>query len=280
MQYRFGADALTEAIVANIERGRAVETPFFHLRFERVFPDDVYADMMTAMPGATDYRPELGRSRDNVREDGAVTRAKIDLFPEHIRHFPAAQRPLWSAVGTALRSAAVRDAFMRRLVPGLKRRFGAKASAVRLYPIPVLTRDTTGYAIPPHTDTHWKGITVQLYLPRDASATHIGTVFHDRTADGAMPRACRMTFAPNSGYAFAVADNTWHSADEVGPEIASRDSILLTYYVDGGALLTVRNRAKRLGNLLRAEAKYAFQRLTARPSRAWSEGRSEPRNAP
>ena len=37
-----------------------------------------------------------------------------------------------------------------------------------MYPLPILTRDIPGYRIMPHPDTHWKGITVQLYLPRDA----------------------------------------------------------------------------------------------------------------
>ncbi len=45
-----------------------------------------------------------------------------------------------------------------------------------------------------------------------------------------------MTFAPNTGYAFAVGTDTWHSADAVGPEVKTRDSILLTYFVDAGAL--------------------------------------------
>jgi len=62
-----------------------------------------------------------------------------------------------------------------------------------------------------------------------------------------------MRFVPNSGYAFAVGDDTWHSADEVGPEVQSRDSILLTYFVDAGALRFVRNRGRRLGNFLRNE---------------------------
>ena len=43
-------------------------------------------------------------------------------------------------------------------------------------------------------------------------------------------------FAPNTGYAFAVGDNTWHSADPVGTEVDTRDSILLTYFVDAGML--------------------------------------------
>ena len=58
-----------------------------------------------------------------------------------------------------------------------------------MYPIPILTRDIPGYLITPHTDTRWKGITVQLYLPRDASTTHIGTIFHEKLADGSLPKA-------------------------------------------------------------------------------------------
>ena len=64
-----------------------------------------------------------------------------------------------------------------------------------------------------------------------------------------------MQFAPNTGYAFAVGDNTWHSADRVGPEVKTRDSILLTYFVDAGALRFLRNRGKRLGNFLLSEVR-------------------------
>ncbi len=65
-----------------------------------------------------------------------------------------------------------------------------------------------------------------------------------------------MKFAPNTGYAFAVADNTWHSADPVGGEVETRDSILLTYFVDAGLLRFLRNRGKRLGNFVTNEVKY------------------------
>ena len=53
-----------------------------------------------------------------------------------------------------------------------------------------------------------------------------------------------MTFAPNTGYAFAVGSDTWHSADRIGPEVSTRDSILLTYFVDAGALRFLRNRGE------------------------------------
>ena len=84
-----------------------------------------------------------------------------------------------------------------------------------MYPIPILTRDIPGYLITPHTDTQWKGITVQLYLPKDDANTDIGTIFHEVLPDGSKPKATQMRFAPNTGYAFAVGDDTWHSADPV-----------------------------------------------------------------
>jgi hypothetical protein len=252
--------ALVNTVIAAIYAARAVERPFFHLEFDRVFPGDVYAQMIAAMPAARDYRPLPGRNDGNLREDGTSTRVKIDLFPEYIRHLAPERLPVWDLVGRALASAQVQAAFVRRLAPGLKRRFGADFATVGMYPIPVLTRDIEGYRIAPHTDTHWKGITAQFYLPRDASAPHIGTVFHECRPDGSLSRVRRMRFAPNTGYAFAVGDDTWHSADPVGAEVETRDSILLTYFVDSGLVRILRNRGKRVGNFLLSEVRHMVRR--------------------
>ena len=116
----------------------------------------------------------------------------------------------------------VKQAFIRRLAPGLSKRFGADFAKVGMYPIPILTRDIPGYLITPHTDTRWKGITVQLYLPKDDANTDIGTIFHEKLPDGSMPKKAQMRFAPNSGYAFAVGDDTWHSADAVHNRVKTR----------------------------------------------------------
>ena len=240
-------------VVAAVDRAPAQQVPFLHLTLDLVFPDDIYAAMLANMPEAADYRPMHGRSKGQDLADGAHTRVKIDLFPEHIRHLPPEKRAVWDVVGRALGSREVKDAFVRRLAPALRRRFGDRYAEVGLFPMPILTRDIPGYLIPPHTDTHWKGITVQLYLPRDRSNTHIGTIFHEKLAEGALAKVTQMTFAPNTGYAFAVGDDTWHSADRVGPEVSTRDSILLTYFVDAGALRYLRNRGKRFGNLLLSE---------------------------
>ena len=208
-------ERLCDFVVRSIDAARAVEGPFYHLQLERVFPDDVYASMLAAMPQASDYRPLYGQNQCNVLADGTHTRVKIDLFPEYIRRLPPEKRVVWDVVSRALCSEPVKAAFVRRLAPALARRFGPHYAKVGMYPIPILTRDVPGYKIDPHTDTRWKGITVQLFLPPDALHSHIGTIFHEKLPDGSLPKRTQMKFVPNSGYAFAVGTDTWHSADPV-----------------------------------------------------------------
>lgn len=243
-------DRLTQHVVAAVDSAHVGAAPFYHLQLSNIFPPDVYSAMLAAMPVAEDYRPMHGRSR-NVNQ----TRVKIDLFPEYIRHLPPEKLAVWQQVGAALRSEPLKNAFREMLAPALKKRFGKDFRSVGMFPIPILTRDIPGYLITPHTDTHWKGITVQLYLPKDESATDIGTIFHERLPDGSMPKTKQMRFAPNSGYAFAVGDDTWHSADPVHNGVKTRDSILLTYFVDQGPLRVLRNRGKRIGNFIQNEVR-------------------------
>ena len=60
---RHAIERLSAFITQSVDAARAVEKPFFHLEFDRVFPDDVYAQILALMPEATDYRPMHGRSK-------------------------------------------------------------------------------------------------------------------------------------------------------------------------------------------------------------------------
>jgi len=251
MGQSWSANNLIGFMVNSIQNALADDVPFHHLRFERVFPDDFYAEMLEAMPEPADYRAMSGKSKTGSnRPDGKPTRSKIDLFPEYIRHLPPKKREVWGVAGCSLCSKEVEKAFVQRLGRGMERRFGTNFAKVEMYPVPILTRDISGYRIFKHTDSLWKGITVQFYLPPDDSAPHIGTIFHEVLPSGRKAKKAQMPFSPNSGYAFAVADNTWHSADTVGPEVQTRDSILLTYFVDVGPWRFLRNRGRRFQNFL------------------------------
>lgn len=240
-------------IVGAISRAEEASDPFVHLRLADVFPSDLYSAMVRSMPGNDVYRPMSGRARESRAPDGRPTRIKLDLFPEFVRRLPNGARDVWDVVGRALRDPLVRDAFRERLCAGLGKRFGAAYRTTGLYPIPILTRDVAGYRIGIHPDTRRKAITVQLYLPADHTIEHVGTVFHRLATDGRYERASQMPFAPNTGYAFAVGGDTYHSVDTVGDEVRTRDSILLTYFTDGTWIEVLRNRGRRIGNLVRNE---------------------------
>jgi hypothetical protein len=146
------------------------------------------------------------------------------------------------------------------MAPTLAKRFGPDYARTGFYPIPILTRDIPGYELGVHADTPWKGITIQLYLPPDDSIAHVGTVFNRREDDGSFVRDSQMRFARNTGYAFTVAPDTWHSVDLVPDGIKRRDSILLTYFVESGLLRLFRNRYRRVGNFLLNEVRNLTRR--------------------
>ena len=100
MSRRTEAEELAKFVVESIERGRASDKPFYHLQFDRIFPDDIYAAMLRAMPNARDYRALPGRHNENILEDGSATRVKIDLFPEYTRNLsPDKRSALTTGVG-------------------------------------------------------------------------------------------------------------------------------------------------------------------------------------
>jgi hypothetical protein len=101
-----------------------------------------------------------------------------------------------------------------------------------MYPIPILLRDQPGYKISIHSDVRKKAITVQYYLPGDASQRDLGTIYHEsNTGDGAK-RTTQMPFMPASGYAFPVSlTKSWHSAATASDGDGERVSMMVTYYV-------------------------------------------------
>src|SRR5881227_4371652 len=123
---------LMQFVVDSVQQAHADDAPFHHLQFDRIFPDHFYAKMVEAMPVAEDYRAMSGKSKmGSSRPDGKPTRAKIDLFPEYIRHLPHRKRAVWDVASRVLRSKEVESAFVQRLAPGLQRRFGGNFQKVQ-----------------------------------------------------------------------------------------------------------------------------------------------------
>src|SRR6267143_6480937 len=124
MRQSWSVNDLTAFVANSVQNASADDAPFHHLRFDRVFPDDFYGEMLLAMPVTDDYRAMSGKSKvGSSRPDGKPTRTKIDLFPEYIRHLPPEKFAVWDVVGRVLRSDEVKSALMQKLGPGLQQPF-------------------------------------------------------------------------------------------------------------------------------------------------------------
>jgi hypothetical protein len=241
---RGAAESVEPQLVAAVERSEVRTHPFDHIVMEQVLDPAVYDALLSAMPDGRFYH-QL-RHVDAMRADGSSTRLRMYLYPELLWRLPSGQREAWVPIARALCSAALQDAFKRKFRAALEQRFGKPVERLGLYPVPILLRDQPGYRIGIHSDKPTKAITVQFYLPRDASQRHIGTIFHEGESGEAAERTTQMPFMPASGYAFPVTETkSWHSAARTSEGDGERVSMMVTYYVTDNPFLRLYWRARR-----------------------------------
>jgi hypothetical protein len=232
-------------LVRVVDRSPLQGEPFDHIQMENVFPSGFYRQMLDALPAREKFHQLF--HRDALRTDGSSTRLRLYLYRENLWRLPQAQRRIWGKIGAALCSPELELAFKRKFRAALEDRFQIPAEKVPLYPIPILVRDLPGYRIGIHADALTKAITVQLYLPSDASQVHLGTIFHTTRAQDGTDKPVAMRFLPASGYAFAVRKKeSWHSAATTTEADGERRSIMLTYYLDDPEN-RLKRRTQRLG---------------------------------
>ncbi len=237
-------ETILQRLVSIIVRSPLRQHPFDHVYMEELFAPGVYRDMLAEMPA--EYRFHQLVHRDALRPDGSSTRLRMYLYPELLRELPESQRNVWVPVAEALCAPELEAAFKLKFRSALEDRFDKPVENIRLYPIPILLRDRPGYRIGIHADVASKAITVQLYLPRDASQRDIGTIFHDGKDGEAAARMIQMPFMPSSGYAFPVsATKSWHSAAQTSERDGERVSIMLTYYAAEELLRRLKLRLRR-----------------------------------
>jgi hypothetical protein len=219
-------------VVAHTPLGHA---PFDHLVLTGVWPDDVYPQLLHLLPPDSYYR-ELKHS-DAMLPDGRSARLQFPLVAENIARLPDGMRQFWASVAAAVKSAAVENAYKTKFAETLTRVTGKSAGAIRLRPYATLFRDIGGYKISIHPDSPRKAMTTQFYLPADDSQVHLGTLFHSRSADGSFDAGRAMRFAPNSGYAFAVCPESYHSVNPMRPDDKPRNSLMIIINYDRGPLV-------------------------------------------
>jgi hypothetical protein len=218
--------------------------PYAHFYLENAFPDDVFQRILDLLPPASLYTPD--NPRIHTRDDGLVTRNMLSLSPNGLENLPEPHRSFWSDVAGALMTRRLRQVVFAKLARDLSRRFRIapeRLDSVPAYPKPALVKDLGGYEIAPHRDTRSKIVTMQFYLPNDSSKVDLGTaVYRQRlfrlqnlvSFRNRFDVVKQFPFAPNSGYAFAVGNRSWHGRDPVPMASGERNSLMLIYYSQPG----------------------------------------------
>jgi hypothetical protein len=229
----------------SIEAAHLHTSPFDHIYVDGVWSPASYRRILGSLPETRRYREF--RHRDAMQPDGHSARRKFYLYPEHLRFLPAEQRAVWREVSRALRSPDLQETFKRKFQDALERRFGRRIDRLSFYPIPILLRDLPGYGIGVHNDSLGKAITVQFYLPRDDSQSHLGTVLHEGRDGVSAGCVTKLRFLPDTGYAFPVVRHeSWHSVARTRDTDGERNSLMLTYYVQDNPVAWLGHRLKRI----------------------------------
>jgi hypothetical protein len=207
-------------------------SPYGHLELVSPFDPALYPEILENLPATELYR-DL-RHHDATLPDGRSARLKFDLLPTNIDRLPGSQKTFWHEIARQMKSSPVNFAYKQKFAEILHSVTGRPIEKIKINCFPVLFRDIAGYKITIHPDSHRKAITTQYYLPADESQAHLGTLFHERQPDGSFDEGKLRPFTPNSGYAFCVTPDSWHSVRQMGPEDKPRNTLMNIFYYDRG----------------------------------------------
>lgn len=224
--------------------------PYHHIVVEDVFPPDLYRAMRENLPPLEAYR-KLGDT-GRVPKGSYPQRHVLYLGnPEYMQMMDADACGFWAEVSEWLLSVEVTKAFVDAFKPVLKQRF---AGHVNLRSEACLMNDAPGYALGPHTDSPRKAISALFYMPDPDPAPEylidvplpinwrlresLGTSLYapkqrDFTCAGGphhphdrFDRVLTVPFRPNTLFAFAKTDNSFHGVERVAEDAPHRELML------------------------------------------------------
>jgi hypothetical protein len=220
--------------------------PFDHFYVDGIWPDDVYAQILMSFPDKKHYVPI--NLKQWVRAKGESTRDRISLTNESIGKFEPGLREFWMQIWRALSSEEFKRLIFSKLKGDLALRLDVPEKDVvdcKLLVGAQLTRDTEDYRIKPHPDGYPRAVTMQFYLPSDMSQIDLGTSLYvrqpimQRLAGNRFKEVKKMSFRPNSGYAFAVNDRkercSLHGRELIKAGAGDRNSLLMSWYAEAPA---------------------------------------------
>ncbi len=220
--------AVLDQLVEKIRQATIDPHPSENIYIENIFPAPIYQEILARLPKDNDYI--YIEHPDAILPDGTKTRKLLDLTDNTISRLNADDQNFWQQMKAVLISSELQRAILEKFNIRMLERFGLNWP--EMVTVPIFYRDLPGYRISVHTDAPYKVATMQFYFPKDDSQIHLGTSFHTRVGN-TFPLLKTNAFKPNSAYAFARTETSWHSVQEMARHEAQRDSLALTIYLKG-----------------------------------------------
>ena len=217
-----------DQLLRRIREAPIIAQPSPNIYFEKALPEALYQELLSALP--EDDELDFIEHPDAYAPDGRRTRKLLALTDDFVERFHPTRRMMWRRLSALFTAPQLIHAIVEKFRGTLD--IAYPDGLPDLVMVPIFYRDFPGYRISIHPDAVSKVATLQLYLPTDAAQRHLGTSFHRRTESGFEELATN-PFMPNSGYAFARTNESWHSVKEIGAGERARNSIALTLYVKG-----------------------------------------------
>lgn len=215
------------------------DEPFQHFYSDRIWPADVYDQMLQLLPPQNVYDPM--NIKVWVNAQGVSTRDRCFL-PQVFENMDAERADFWRQIWLALTAESLKRAIFSTFRKDIALRLKLPKEEVADTPAFItlsMTRDIEDYRIGPHPDGQPTIVTAQFYLPADTSQRDLGTSFYaevpwlKRPFLGRYREVKRIPFLPRSGYAFAVNDlpnrRSLHGRELIRPGAGVRNTILMRW---------------------------------------------------
>jgi hypothetical protein len=218
------------------------DEPTQHFYCDYIWPTDVYGQMLRLLPAPELYTPL--NLKEWVNAQGVSTRDRCFL-PEVLVCLDSERASFWRQMWLAFTANSFKRLIFSKFRKDIGLRLGLPQENVEDSEVFVscsILRDIEDYRIGPHPDG-WPGIvTMQFYLPADASQEDLGTSFYrelpwsQRPIRGRYEEIRRMPFKPNSGYAFVVNDlpsrRSLHGRELIRSGAGVRNTVLIRWMAE------------------------------------------------
>jgi hypothetical protein len=230
------SSAVEEHVLYRIANAPIREYPYAHIYVENIFPDDFYAALRANWPDQSALISIADTGR--VAKGAYLERFVMPFKPSEIDKLSEDRRPFWNELASWLITQRFLTAVIDKFEPYVKERFGDELYKCDFENDSLIVRDLTNYSIGPHTDSPSRLLSMLFYCPQDEIHKHLGTSIYVPRDPGfrckggphyphqLFHKVQTMEYKPNSLFAFAKSDRSFHGVEPIGDHDVLRDILL------------------------------------------------------